>query len=96
MDREDSDSTGAALEENIERRIVKRTWGRMHQLRVEVNGNRVIVHGCTSRYYDKQLAIQAALEAMSCNPDSRIEVDIEVFQGGSPSGTTWSGVRFEH
>jgi hypothetical protein len=66
------------LEQTIELRINQRTWGCLHQLRVEVRGDRVVLHGYTSRYYIKQLAIQAALEALASQNAFPIEVDILV------------------
>jgi hypothetical protein len=50
------------LEQIIERRIMERTWRRIHPLRVEVKGGRVVVTGQTLWYHAKQLAIHAALE----------------------------------
>jgi hypothetical protein len=54
----------AELGQIIERRIVERTWRRIHQLRVVVCAERVVVHGQALCYYAKQLAIQAVLEAL--------------------------------
>jgi hypothetical protein len=62
----------------IERHIIERTWGRVHRLAVEVAGGCVRVHGRTSSYYVKQLAIQACLEALHGLPPARLEVEIEV------------------
>ena len=50
------------LEQIIERRIMERTWRRIHPLRVEVKGGRVVVTGQTLWYHAKQLAIHAVLE----------------------------------
>jgi hypothetical protein len=66
------------LEQTIELHINQRTWGCVHQLRVEAMEDRVVVHGYTSRYYIKQLAIQAALEALGSQNVPPIEVDIMV------------------
>jgi hypothetical protein len=54
----------AELGQIIERRIAERTWRRIRQLCVEVCAERVVVHGQTLRYYAKQLAILAVLEAL--------------------------------
>jgi hypothetical protein len=67
-----------ALEQLLEHSIVQRTWGRLHQLRVEVTEDRVVVHGYTAWYYVKQLAIQAVLEALGPTQGRRVQVDIEV------------------
>jgi hypothetical protein len=62
---EPSVQTGRAeLGQIIERRIVERTWRRIHQPRVVVCAERVVVYGQTLCYYAKQLAIQAVLEAL--------------------------------
>jgi hypothetical protein len=68
----------ATLEQTIERQILQRTWGFLHHIRVEVRENRVVVHGYTSRYYHKQLAIQAALEALRPHNALPVELDIVV------------------
>jgi hypothetical protein len=54
--------TGPELEEDLERRIVQRTWGRILRLRVERNGDQVIVRGHSPSYYVKQLALLAVQE----------------------------------
>jgi hypothetical protein len=66
------------LAEIIERQVVQRTWGRIHRLAVEVIGDRVIVHGCTTTYYSKQLALEGALEALGSTDSSHVELDIHV------------------
>jgi hypothetical protein len=78
-----------ALEQTILRNINQRTWGCLHQLRVEVMEDRVVVHGYTSRYYIKQLAIQAAQEALGSQYMSRIEVDIPVCENNSFIGPSY-------
>jgi hypothetical protein len=50
------------FEQIIERRIMERTWRRIHPLRVEVQDGRVVVAGQTLSYHAKQLAIHAVLE----------------------------------
>jgi hypothetical protein len=72
--------TPDALQQTIERQIAERTWGRVHRLQVEVTEGRVSVRGYTSRYYDKQLAIQAVLEILSPN---RATVDMAIEVGPS-------------
>ena len=52
----------SVLEQVIERRIMESTWRRIHPLRVEVKGGRVVVTGQTLWYHAKQLAIHAVLE----------------------------------
>ena len=49
---------------NLERQIVQRTLGRVRDLHVETQDNRVVVRGFTPSYFVKQLAIQASLEVL--------------------------------
>lgn len=63
------------LEETIEREIARRTWSRVHSLRVEVQPGRVTVRGWTPSYYIKQLALAAVQE--NCG-DRRPVIDIQV------------------
>lgn len=62
--------------QSIERQILQRTWGRVHQLQVEAKDDRMVVHGFTSSYYVRQLAIQAILEVV--NPELPVFMDIQV------------------
>jgi hypothetical protein len=67
------------LEQAIERRIMERTWRRVRQLRVEVNGQRVAITGRTPCYHAKQLAIAAVLEALDeAGAPAAVEVRIDV------------------
>jgi len=70
----------AELERTLERRLIQRTWGRIRRLRVEVNEDRVVVHGSTPSYYVKQLALAAILDTLGATP---VEEDLEVGAGGS-------------
>ena len=45
----------------IEQQIHQRTYGRIHNLRVEMTCERVVIHGRVATYYLRQLALQAAL-----------------------------------
>lgn len=66
------------LTETIERNIVQRTWGRIHQLSVQLCDDRILVRGRTPSYYVKQLAIQGALEALDDDaPHLDINIDVE-------------------
>lgn len=49
-------------EHDLEREILRRTWGRVRHLRVRVTEGQVHIRGFCSSYYDKQLALQAILE----------------------------------
>ncbi len=70
------------LPQTVEREIRQRTWGRVSQLQVELADGRVIIRGCSSSYYAKQLAIQAAMEVIGEDDSVQLEVDIEV--GAAP------------
>jgi len=64
----------------LECAIALRTGGRIWDLRVEVCGGRVIVHGRSDSYYIKQLALAAVLEAfeaLESRPET-VELEIEV------------------
>lgn len=64
--------------EAIERQIVQRTWGRIHRLQVELIEDRVIVHGCTSTYYSKLLAVEGVLDVLGSSDSARVDLDIQV------------------
>jgi hypothetical protein len=66
------------LEQVIARRIQQRTWGRIHDLQVQVAADGVTVHGHTCSYYAKQLAISAIREVVESTP---VKLDIEVVPG---------------
>jgi hypothetical protein len=63
------------LEQLVLRRITQRTWGRLRQLYVEVNAQRVLVRGSSPTYYLKQLALAAVQETLPATP---VELDILV------------------
>jgi len=62
---------------NLERQIVQRTLGRVRDLHVETQDNRVVVRGFTPSYFVKQLAIQASLEVLDLEHTPR-ELDIQL------------------
>ena len=64
--------------EAIQGKIRKRTWGRIDLLRVEMADGRILVRGLAQSYYDKQLVIQAVLEATHGDPEVPIAMDIRV------------------
>jgi hypothetical protein len=68
----------AELAQAIERHIVERTWGRVRRLGIDVQDDRVYVHGNTPSYYVKQLAIQAVRDVLGEDEPIAIRVDIEV------------------
>ena len=68
-------AAGPELDEDLERRIVQRTWGRIHQLHVERQGDQVIVRGYSPSYYIKQLALLAVQETEQA---VSVQFDIQV------------------
>ena len=75
MDLDVRADAGPERDEDLERRIVQRTWGRIHQLQVERQGDQVIVRGYSPSYYIKQLALLAVQE--TTHPVS-VQFDIQV------------------
>ena len=57
----------AAPSQDIERLIRARTAGRVKNLRVFHEGNRLILHGSSHTFYAKQLAQHAALQIAPAN-----------------------------
>jgi len=66
------------LERALERQIELRTGRRLRRLRVDATVERVVVHGFTGSYYVKQLALEAAREALRSVQGPPLELDIEV------------------
>jgi hypothetical protein len=64
--------------DNVQRQILKRTWGRVSQLQVERATDRIVIHGLTTSFYVKQLVLQAALEALDNMPGMPVALDIKV------------------
>jgi hypothetical protein len=83
------------IERSLVREISECTGGRIQQLRVEVDGNRVAVHGQTPWYYVKQLAIQAILGYVGEPESLQLEVDIDIVNRG-PGGERNRGQQVEH
>ena len=52
-------TTPEVLEQAVRSGIAQRTWGRLRQLQVEVDTDRVVVRGSSPTYYLKQLALAA-------------------------------------
>jgi len=66
------------LVEAIQRQVFRRTWGRIHRLGIELLGDRIVVHGRTSTYHSKQLALEGVLDVLGPNGTAAVELDIEV------------------
>jgi 3-oxoacyl-[acyl-carrier-protein] synthase III len=67
--------------DTIERLINQRTGGRIHRLQVELKDSQLVVRGRTTSYYVKQLALQAALDALDSTNVNSVELDIYVGDG---------------
>jgi hypothetical protein len=78
------------LEQAIKGQIVRRTWGRIQALKVEVTDNRVIVRGRAPCYYIEQLALQGVLDVIGSAAAMRIELNIQV---SSPPQSVREGAR---
>jgi hypothetical protein len=92
MTNEDRDRPGGmGLTQNIASQIIQRTWGRVYGLEVELAGGRLVIHGRTSSYYVKQLALLAALESLGSAETTAVELDIRV--GAGKSGTARRGYQ---
>jgi hypothetical protein len=65
-------------EKFIKNKVLQRTGGRIQKLEAEVIGNRVVIRGKAGCYYLKQLALQAALDALGAASAMRIELNVEV------------------
>jgi hypothetical protein len=64
---------GFEPEWEIEQRINQRTAGNIRRLRVELGDGHILVRGCTTAYYYKQLAMAAVRELFSSLP-----IDLEI------------------
>lgn len=49
--------------ERVEQTVLARTGGRIRGLRVQLDGDRLVITGRTSTYYNKQLVTHAAIDA---------------------------------
>lgn len=72
------ESSADILESTLQRVIIDRTAGRLRQLEVAVQDDRIVVRGTSSSYYVKQLAIDSVLKVLDETQTSRLEMHIEV------------------
>ena len=72
-----------ALERAIERQIMRRAWGRIRALEVEVSDNLIVIRGRAPSYSFKQLALQGVLDLIESAGPMRIEMNALVVE--SPS-----------
>jgi hypothetical protein len=76
----------AELERAVMGRIRERTAGQILSLKVEVLENQVVITGCAASYYQKQLALQGALEVTAATGGAQIDCQIEVVHPPSRTG----------
>jgi hypothetical protein len=72
-----------ALGRAIERQIMRRAWGRIRALAVEVSDSQIVIRGRAPSYSFKQLAVQGVLDLIEAAGPMRIEMDDLVVE--SPS-----------
>lgn len=68
----------AGLAKRIERQIVLGTWGRVHNLQVEMTNGRLRIGGRTPSHYVKQLVLQAVIDVIGADSPIPVEFEIEV------------------
>jgi hypothetical protein len=71
------------LQNEIESRVLTRTGRRVRGLAIELRPERVVLRGCASSYYVKQLAQQGVRDVL---PHVRLENAITVIQEASLAG----------
>jgi hypothetical protein len=71
-------SSTAELEDRIERQIVLATWGRIHNLQVQLTAAKIIVRGRTPSHYVKQLVLQAVMDVLGPMASIPVELDMQV------------------
>jgi hypothetical protein len=69
---------------HLETWIEQRTGGRIRDVRVEIVGRRVIVHGHAGSYYVRQLALAAVLDALRMEWIDQVDLDVHVGNTGWP------------
>jgi hypothetical protein len=69
-----------ALARAIERQIMRRAWGRIRGLAVEVSESLIVIRGRAPSYSFKQLAVQGVLDLMEAAGPMQIETDALVVE----------------
>jgi hypothetical protein len=85
MIQSDRDDGNEALAQMIRQQICQRTWGRIRQLQIEANDDRVIVRGYSPSYYLVQLTLAAIRGVVASTP---VELDVQVvgLHSSAPQG----------
>jgi hypothetical protein len=68
----------SAIEKQIERQIVLGTWGRIHNLSVEMTSDGVRVTARAPSHYIKQLVLHAVYEVLGTETTVPLQFDVEV------------------
>lgn len=66
------------LEKSIERQIVLGTWGRIHNLTVQVSDDAILIRGRAPSHYIKQLVLHATYSVIGFDCSMRVDFDIHV------------------
>ena len=69
-------SLSASLTEQVEQTILARMSGRIRDLRICFEGDRLIITGRTPTYYNKQLATHAAIDVAETAYSVQNEVQV--------------------
>jgi hypothetical protein len=72
-----------ALVRAIERHIVRRAWGRIRELEVEVKDGLIFIRGFAPSYFLKQLALQGVLDLIDPAGPMRIDTNALLVQDGA-------------
>jgi hypothetical protein len=75
---QESPRSEIALADALRRGIVGRTSGRMRELDVQVEANRITIRGVCSSYYVKQLAIQEVCKLFADGLPCYLDMDFHV------------------
>ena len=63
--------------DHMKRWIDQRTWGRVHDINIEMCDGRMIITGRARTHYARQLVLAAAMEALG-EDHHRMEVEVRV------------------
>jgi len=66
------------LKATLEQQLGERTTGHLRYLHVEITDDNVIVRGCTTSAYIKQLVVQTLLEILDSTRTPRLDLQIQV------------------
>jgi hypothetical protein len=72
-----------ALGRAIERQIMRRAWGRIQALAVEVSDRQIVIRGRAPSYSIKQLALQGVLDLVESGGPMQIETEALVVESAS-------------